>query len=515
MRSFWFRDRNEIRVFLVLLAVLAFFLSFGPGRTQGARVIAHAHALLYEGRNAIDTCHWNTIDKLHYRDHYYTSGGPGMGYLAVPVLALFDGLYHFVPAKVAGPLNEKMRRQLEEKSRPVIQEGSVSFDPAVNRVDLLRLHAAIWFLEFFIVLLTAAGGVMFYRLLLLFELSPAIASHAAVFFGLGTTLFFYSRVPYALTPNALLLLLAFYLITLTGRQMASGKPIERTRMLVAGLALGLGVAIHYIQIIGAVLIFLYAWQQLGWRRAWWVALGGVPMGALIMLYHYACFDDPFVYPYRYAIPILAVENQQEVIKIVGPTWQRFLAIVFGLRRGLFVYNPVLLFLLMLMVKESMLRKRLVAFVSLVVGMLLGYLFFQASTPLVDSLWGIGPRYASVVVPFLMLGVVFVATRAQRRVFYGLAWLSLLLNVLMVQRDIESQHYAFPLGDALAAFLQGGCTSSLLQTVLPLAGVSSPRASGVIGAAAFAGLALLVLALWRTFEERRPREVEACAANVKK
>jgi hypothetical protein len=491
------RDKNEVRIFSLLFVVCAFFLSFGPGRTQGARLMAHAHALLYEGRNTIDTCHWNTIDKLYYRGHYFTTGGPGMGYLAVPFLAVFDGLYSFIPEKATRKLNERMRQQLEGQCQSMIAEGCLSFDPAVNKVDLLRFHAAIWFFELFIVFLTAAGAVMFYRVLLLFDVEAALAGRAALLLGLGTNLLFYGRIPYTLVPNAVCLLLAFYLIALVQRQQSAGAKAQAARLLVAGLALGAGVAIHYIQIIGAGLLFLYAWNQVGSRRVWWVALGGLPLGLLILLYHYAAFDDPFVYPYKYTIPFVArvSDGQQHLVRLAHPTWERMIGIAFSPRRGLFVYNPVLLLLVVLMVKEALFLKRHWRESVLGLGMLASYFLFQASTPIVDTIWGIGPRYAGAMVPFLMLGVVCIKSALQLNAFYWLGGLSVLVNLLMVQRDIESQRYAFPLGDAVLAFLHSGPSSSLLETCFALAGVSSPLVTWTVGLGACAVLAGLIALIW--------------------
>jgi len=491
-----FRDRNEIRISALLFVVCTFFLSFGPGRTQGARVMAHAHALLYEGRNAIDTGHWNTVDKVYYRGHYFTCAAPGMGYLAVPILAVFDGLYSLIPEKVTRKANERMRRQLEQQCQSLIAEGYLSFDPAVNRLDLLGFHAAIWFFEVFIVCFMAAAAVVFYRVLLLFEVQAGLACQAALLLGLGTILFFYARIPYALVPTALSLLVAFHLITLVRKQPNSSATVQATRLLAAGLALGIAVALEYIQIIGAGLLFLYAWNRVGLRRVAWVALGGLPLGLLIMLYHYNAFDDPFAFPYRYAIPILAGPPDQQLLKIDHPTWERIIAAAIGLRRGFFIYNPVLLVLVLLMAKDAFVVKRHVPESVLGLGLLVSYLLFQASSPLAYITWGIGPRYATTMVPFLMLGVVYLKTPFQFKAFYGPAWLSLLVNLLAVQRDIEPQHHAFPLADAVRAFLHSGPSSSFLEIALSLAGISNPLVSWSAGIAAYAVLARIICFIWR-------------------
>ena len=55
--------------------------------------------------------------------------------------------------------------------------------------------------------------------------------------------------------------------------------------------------------------------------------------------------------------------------------------------------------------------------SLALGLLASYLLFQASTPIVDSIWGIGPRYAAAMLPFLMLGVVCIKSALELKAFY--------------------------------------------------------------------------------------------------
>ena len=491
-----FRDRNETRVFALLFVISAFFLSFGPGRTQGARVMAHAHALLYEGRNSIDTCHWYTVDKVIYGGHYFTCSAPGMGYLAVPILGVVDGVFSLLPDSVTRKVSERMRRQLEQQCQQLIKEGTLSFDPAVVKVDILSFHAAIWVFELFIVLSEAVGAVLFYRVLLRFGVPPRLAFQSALFLGLGTIMLFYSRIPYAMVPTALLLLLAFYQVVLVWQQPEAAASVQAVRLLAAGSAVGLATAIEYIHFIGAALLFLYAWYRVGTRRVGYVVLGGLPFGLLIMLYHYAVFDNPFVFPYRYAIPILAGPPDHPLLIIDHPTWERVYTVVCGPRRGLFPYNPLFLLLVLLMVKDALFVKRHVPESVLGLGMLVAYLLFQASSPTAFIVWGVGPRYSASMVPFVMLGVILVQSKAETKAFYWLAGLSVLVNWLMVQHDIEAQRHAFPLADAVRAFLHVGPSSSFLETALSLAGNSNPLVGWLAGITAYAVLAGIICFIWR-------------------
>jgi hypothetical protein len=271
--------------------------------------------------------------------------------------------------------------------------------------------------------------------------------------------------------------------------------VQAGRLVGSGLVLGAAVALEYIQIIGAVLIFLYAWNRVGTRRVWLVGVGGLPLGLLIMLYHYAAFGGPFAFPYPHAIPILAVDHGQKMIEVDHPTWERLLAVVFGVRRGLFVYAPVLLLLAVLMVRDALVARRHLAESVLGLAFLACYPLFQASSPLVSITWGIGPRYAGGLVPFVMLGVLLLRSPIELKSFYSLAWLSVLINWLCVQRDIEPQHHPFPLADALVACLHSGPTANFLEMALSFAGISNPLVTWPVGLAAYGSLATIILWIW--------------------
>jgi hypothetical protein len=490
-----FRDQLEIRIFAVLFVVMVFFLSIGPGRTQGARVMAHAYALLHEHRNAIDTCHWNTIDKAYFQGHYFASAGPGMGYLALVPLAAFERIYALLPAPAVHAIEQKMRSRLQQQEQHLIQDGYLSFDPAVNQVGLLEFHASIWFFELFIALLMAAAAVVFYRLLGAFEVSNALAGEAALVLGLGTILFYYSRMACAVVPAAFCLLLAFYQLVRVRQGPKAPAGTAPIRLVASGLALGAAVAIEYIQIIGAALIFLYGWRCLGTRRACWLALGGIPVGILIMLYHYAAFGNPFTFPHQHLIPLFT-EHSAGLLGLTYPSPDRIAALAAGLRRGMLVYSPILILPLVLLVRNAFFSRRHAAEALLVLGLFVGYLLFQATSPLVGQTWGIGPRYVAAVTPFLMLGVIYIRTPFQRRAFHFLAILSVLVSWLTVQRDIEPKHSAAPLLDATSAFLRSGPTSSLLEQGLSLSRGASPLRSLAVNLAAYAILAGLLWLIWQ-------------------
>jgi len=464
-----FLGPSEIRLFLTVFLVLVFFVSIGPGRTQGARVMAHAHALLYEGRNTIDTYHWNTIDKAYFNGHYYTSAGPGMGYLAVAPLMVWDVLFRCVPSRLNDRLNAKMKAQLESRCAPLIEAGYLSFDPAKNKVNLFEFHASIWVFELFVSLFTAASAVICFRMLQLFGVVPSLAFNSSIILCFGTILFFYSRLAYSVAPSAFLLLLAFYFVVHVTLNPGSSRA-DAARLGLAGAALGVAVATEYIQIIGAALMFLFAWRRLGSRRVTILA-------------------------YKHLIPLFDAKLSPGVMGLSYPAPDRLLALTFGIRRGLFIYDPVLLFTLFLVARNLMRSREYIAESLLVVGISVGYVLFQAACASAWETWGIGPRYAAVVVPFLMFGALFIRGKIELQLFYGLAMLSLLVNWLTVQHDIEAMHSSFPLRDAMRAFFDSGPSSNLLEETCSLLRLNSGFARWAIGLAAYAILFGGIFLIW--------------------
>src|SRR5439155_16982603 len=96
---------------------------------------------------------------------------------------------------------------------------------------------------------------------------------------------------------------------------------------------------------------------------------------------------------------------------------------------------------------------------LVLGLFSGYLLFQAACPpMVLETWGIGPRYAAAMVPFLMLGAIFIRRKIELRLFYGLALLSIVINCLTVQDDLQAMYRSFHLWDDHSAVVDP-CPSS--------------------------------------------------------
>lgn len=81
-------------------------------------------------------------------------------------------------------------------------------------------------------------------------------------------------------------------------------------------------------------------------------------------------------------------------------------------------------------------------------------------------------------------------------FYWLAGLSLLINWLVVQYDVESQRFDFPLKDAMSVMLKTGPSSSLLRIGFWLADISDPLAGWVVGILAYFMLATIMVSIWR-------------------
>ncbi len=510
LRPSQFFRNIECRIFLATFVVLVFFLSIGPGRTQGARVMAHAHALLYEHRNAIDTYHWNTIDKSYYDGHYYTSAGPGMGYLAVPSLIVCDVVLRLVPEHISTRLNEKIRVQLENRCAPQITAGYLAFDPGKNKSNLFEFHASIWFFELFISFLSAGTAVIFYRTLGLYGVDGALAVQASMLLTSGTILLFYSRLGYSVAPSSFLLVVGFYFMARAGNAPAAAGG-QFLPLCLAGAALGASVTLEYIQIIGAILLFLFAWWRLGLRRAAIVALGGIPFGLMILWFQYAEFGNALATPYKYLIPLFEENHSLGVLGLTFPSPGRFLAFVFGFRRGMFIYTPVLLFTFALTVRNLFGMRQRKSESVLIIALLTGYVLFQAACPLVGETWGIGPRYAAPIVPFVLFGLIFTTDKSEWRIFRCLAAISLAINWLMVERDFEARNHAAPLWEAFKAFLRSGPSSDVLEEGYSFLHISNPLVTWGIGLAAYACLFGVLYFIWPRLKIAAPGSAQPAPA----
>jgi hypothetical protein len=445
--------------------------------------MALSHAILNEGRITIDTYHWNTIDKAYYKGHYYTDAAPGLSVLAVPVLALFQLAYSLVPDTLVQRLNKALIPRLESSvldwERPYL-----SFAPEANKIDLVEFHASILILELLIAAVTTFCAVLFSRLLRLAGVSQMSSWIYALLLGTGTMLFYYATTPYTAAPVAFFQFCAFYRIFRAKLTTTRARMVD-PGLVMAGTCLGAAVSIAYQEIFGAVVLTSYAILVLGWRRSLSVVVGGALVGTLFLLYHYEAFDHPLSLANAHDIGLFRA-HQSELLGIAYPQGEAVYQLLLGTSYGMFVYNPVLLLTMSLLVARLARGGAFRAEAAVAAAMLVSYIAFLASYAFPSG--GVyGPRYAAACVPFMMLGVILIRTRLQKALFSGFATVSVLLNWLSVQHlrrlDLDDPWATWMVSE----FRHTGPCSTALELLYQSAGIGSRFAMWSIGIVAHAVL----------------------------
>lgn len=267
-------------------------------------------------------------------------------------------------------------------------------------------------------LIGALGGVLFLRTsrTLLPELPDWTHTASALTLGTGTILLPFSTMLFDHVEAGVLLLLSFYCL-LRLEQVQEDEWAARRLGLVTGLAAGGSVIVSYLSAPVVALLLLYSLHKRGWSRALgWVVAGGLPAVVFLAAYHAVCFGSP-----------LAVANtfQNEIFLEQGLTLGVFraprpdiaLALLVGLRRGLFVTSPVLLAAFagaFLLLRGRRRRAEIVLSLAVFVALWL----INASFKEWHAGFSLGPRYLLPALPLVGLGLPAAFARLPRITLAG-------------------------------------------------------------------------------------------------
>jgi hypothetical protein len=321
--------------------------------------------------------------------------------------------------------------------------------------------------------------------------SAAARDLLVVGLGLGTILYPYGVIFVGHALAAALCFSGFMLVSLE-----PARAPRRRRLAWAGALVGLSVLFEYQVGIAAAVVSLYAVARHR-REAVFFVLGALPAVVLFGAYHAVVFGRPWELPFAH------IENP-EFARLPGqvhhPDPHVIGAVLFSVDLGLFAFSPFLLVGLAGAATLLVRGERLEGATILLV--LAGMVAFLSSLPSWHAGWCVGPRYISVVAPFLCAGIAY-AWRRTRRVFLlsaltaGLVIPSVLLNVVS---GAVYPHYpeAFnnPVFDLTLPLLGDGFVPYSLGWLLRLPGLWS-----------LAPLAMLVLAALApgvAGEQTRPR-----------
>lgn len=386
-------------LFALLFATYAWFFS-GGGWNQNAHFDL-TRALVERQTLHIDGYHRNTGDVSWSRAsglwHVYINKPPGVSFLAV---------VPYAPLYVV------------ERALGVSVDGWF----------VMTLNA--WLVT---VLTCGVAGAMIPSVLYAYGrragISPRGALAVALAIGLGTIVFPYSTLLIAHVPPAMFLLLAFYWMD--------------ERPLLAGICAGVAGASYYLCILAAAILLLGVWNRAGVRAALRFALGGLPFGALLLLYHWLCFGSPFTT----SLEISDRFTEEGLLFGVfrAPSLQALWGLTFGDYRGLFIVSPVLL--LAVIGAFRMPRRELLLIGSIVFVFLAAVASFNHW----EGGFAFGPRYILPIVPLLGVAMLYLRGRwvVPVGVLLGLASFAMQLMATAVNPTPSSrirhpvQDYLFP------------------------------------------------------------------------
>lgn len=412
--------RCALALFCACLLAYGYFVYRGPHHNPDSR-LALTYAVVERAALDIDVDAAGTLDRAVANGHAYTDKAPGLSFLLVP---LYAGLRLILPAALLGPDDRFVARYL-----------LTFFGLGVPGA----LFAAFLF--------TWLGR--FER-----RLAPRLA--VAGGYALGSPVFPLTVSALGHVPAGMALFGAFAALT----PADGASAVRGRRAVLAGLLLGLAVAIEYPAALAAAVVCACAlWRARPRRPTLLHLLAGATAPLLLLAaYQQAVFGRPWDTGYAHLDPA-SVYAAGQAGALLGVGWPRpdvALALLGGPRRGLLVYAPWLLLALpggLLLWR----RHRPPAQAALgVCGALLavnsGYAFWDGGAS-----WG--PRHLVPALPFLALLALPGAARWPRTALL-LSGASVLLTLAAVAtRVLPDADVAQPLRDVLLPRVVGGAVTN--------------------------------------------------------
>jgi hypothetical protein len=321
-----------------------------------------------------------TADVSDWRGHSYSNKAPGSSMLAVPGYLVLKA----------------------------VTDGEPS------------LAATTWMARFVTgVLPTLAFLLLLWRFLARFAPEPHVRRAVIAAYALGSMALVYSILFISHQLSAICIASAWILAT----EVVAGERAPRW-MLAAGFLAGAAPLCDYQAAFAGVPVAI----AIGWRawgrpdrwRLYAMAAGAAAIPVAVLLgYHAACFGSPLRTGYD-ASQTFAHFHQQGVLGITRLRWEAFYGSMLAPDNGLVVLAPWLLLAIpgtWWLARDR--AHRDVAIVGAAVAVI--YVLFISSINFWRGGWQVGPRYITVMLPFLLPAVATALARVDgRRVLRGVA-----------------------------------------------------------------------------------------------
>jgi hypothetical protein len=401
------RPSHRKSAWLLFCVIFFSFLYFyeGGGWNQNSRFDL-LRAIIEHRTLRIDAYHENTLDKAHFRGHYYSDKAPGLVFAALPVA------YGARAALRAVGIHLQSARG----------EFALSYLVTGGTVGLP----------------TALAAVCLFFLALRFGASPTASAFGALAMALGTPVWAYASLFWAHALVGACLVFAFA-AALKLRETTTAKQ-DFLWALAVGVGAGWATVTEYPASPISALLAVFALAQV-WRRGAqvrWRVIAGVSLGALFCLavllgYLYAAFGS--IRPsYSYYDPnSFTFMQKRGYLGLTYPHPDRLLKLLFGCSRGLFFASPIALAAPIGLWKLA--KQRAYFFAALIAGSIAAYYFlFNSSFYWWKAGRSFGPRYVGACIPLLCCGLAVLwqhTSRRWQRFLTGVGACSVFLTLMVV------------------------------------------------------------------------------------
>jgi hypothetical protein len=406
---------NRLRSIIIVVAVLLSYAYFyhGDGWNQYSRFDL-TRALVEHHTFRIDAYHRNTGDKAFFNGHYYSDKAPGLALAAVPVW-------------------EAANAALLLAGKDPLSERAINFKSYLSTIILVSIPTALAVACAFLLSLefgASVGGGLF----------------GALVCALATPMWCYATLFWGHAPAGAFLLFAY---AGAWHIRASASP-RRDLWLSTGIGLlgGWATLTDFTAApAAAILAFLalsYAWPTGRSRTArvvLGIALGGLVCVAILFAYQMLVFGSPLNLGYmHHAFPGSVIEPtmKEGFVGLTYPKMHALREILIGSQRGLLPLSPVLVLAplgLVLLWRNPEVHKAGVAAASIAT-------YFVLLNASFHDWWGgssFGPRYLSLGLPFLALGLAPLWTRSRwmlRSALGALAFCGAAMSLMAVSANSQ-------------------------------------------------------------------------------
>jgi hypothetical protein len=325
---------------------------------------------------------------------------------------------------------------------------------------------------------------------------PRRRTAVAVIAALATPLWTYGTVFFGHAPAALLITLGWFLLLgVPGRTTA----LDSQRAVLGGVAVGFAVATEYPTILLAAVVYASLLARRTTPKILATAVAGAVLGALpAMIYHQVAFGAPWLtgYSFKAAADFQAI-LEEGVFGVSWPSAEALWGILFGARRGIFFYSPILV--LAPIGLRGLVRRHGWRDAGPILIAALGYVFFASSFVDWPAGWCAAARHLVPIVPLLTAVASFAAIRLVRQ-WWGSVTVVILIaasgtNTLLTiaLTPFFPPQFRAPLAElVLPSLSDGAAFANLLSSVLGVAPVWVVVFAGIVvnGALIWASIRLI-------------------------